>query len=326
MDKFSTAMTVANNKVKILSDNAKKGFSGVGREIGIAMQRTLEWAGVMGVLYGSIRKIEEGVQYIKDLNKEMTNIQIITGMTNEEIQKLGLSYNKMAQELGTTTVSLVQGAVEFQRQGKTVAETEKLVEVSTKMAMLAGMQSADATEKLTAIMNGFNLEAKDAERVLDVLIELDTAYATSTNEISSAMQRSSNSAQLAGVSFNELASYITIISSVSRKNAESIGESMKTTFARLQNVKIGAAFDDEGEAISDVEKVLKRYDIVLRDSNDSFRDMSDVLEDVAVKWKELGAEGKTVDQSLIATTIAGKVYARTYSDIWAKNIFIFARR
>jgi hypothetical protein len=38
-------------------------------------------------------------------------------------------------------------------------------------------------------------------------------------EIASALQYSSNSAQQAGISFDELASYITIVSSVTRRGA-----------------------------------------------------------------------------------------------------------
>jgi len=43
-------------------------------------------------------------------------------------------------------------------------------------------------------------------------------------EISSAMQRSANSAQQAGVSFDELASYVSIVSATTRKSADSIGK------------------------------------------------------------------------------------------------------
>jgi predicted nucleic acid-binding protein len=73
----------------------------------------------------------------------------------------------------------------------------------------------------------------------------------------------------------------------------------------LQAVKLGKALDEEGEAISDVENVLSRFDIKVRDSNHQFREMDDVLEDTARVWKELGKQGRTVDQSLIATTLAG---------------------
>ena len=111
------------------------------------------------------------------------------------------------------------------------------------LSKLGNMEAADSTEKLTATLNGFKLEAEDASLVVDKIIDLDNRMATSANEIATALQYSAASAQQAGVSFDELTSYIATISSVSRRSAESIGQSMKTMFARLENIKLGTFKD-----------------------------------------------------------------------------------
>ena len=87
------------------------------------------------------------------------------------------------------------------------------------LSKLGNMEAAEATEKLTSTLNGFKLEAEDASLVVDKMIDLDNQFATSAGEISTALQYSANSAQQAGVSFDELASYITVISSVTRRSA-----------------------------------------------------------------------------------------------------------
>ena len=73
-------------------------------------------------------------------------------------------------------------------------------------------------------------------------------------------------------------------------------------FARLQKVAAGAKVDEEGESLNEVETVLTRLGIALRDSQDSFRNMGEVLDEVGAKWKEFNS----VDQAQIATAIAGK--------------------
>jgi hypothetical protein len=127
------------------------------------------------------------------------------------------------------------------------------------------------------------------------------ANLSNRSEIASALQRSSNSAQQAGVTFDELASYVTIVSSVTRKSAESIGESFKTMFARMETIKLGQMFEDEATTINDVEKALSLVDIQLRDSETSFRDMGDVFDEVAIKWDTMNE----LEQSAVATAIAG---------------------
>ena len=296
-DDLKTSVTKVGASMK----NTTKDGYGFTSMLDVAIKKVAVWMIATQAVYGSLRKLEEGVQYIKDLNVELTNLQIVTGKTDEEIAQLARDYGYLAQQVGATTIEVAQGSLEWARQGKTAEETSVLLRTSMMLSKLAAMDSAEATEKLTAVMNGFQLSVEEVGYALDVLIILDNAYATSAEEIITAMQRSSNSAQLVGIEYNELASQITIVSSVTRKSAESIGESLKTIYSRMRNVKLGKQFDEEGESISDVEEVLKDYNIALRDTTGNFRDFSYVLDEVGEIWGEL----ETIDQSKIANAFAG---------------------
>jgi TP901 family phage tail tape measure protein len=93
---------------------------------------------------------------------------------------------------------------------------------------------------------------------------------------------------------------------------ESIGESLKTMFSRLENIKLGKMFEDDPTNINDVEKALSLVNIKIRDTATSFRPMGDVFDEIASKWATMNQ----LEQSAVATSIAGKMNARTYSDIW----------
>ncbi len=125
------------------------------------------------------------------------------------------------------------------------------------------------------------------------------------SEIAAALQKTSATARLAGVDLDQMAAIITVVSEKMRAAPETIGSAWKTILTRMQNVKIGKYFDEEGESISDVEKVLGNLGIRLRDDNDTFRDMGDVLDETMVLWKQLSLEGKTVEMGLIANAFAG---------------------
>jgi len=187
--------------------------------IGVALKKIAIWGISTQILYGGMKEIGNGIQYIKDLDKELTNAQIVTGMTADEVDKLSSQYNGLAKTLGATTLEVARGSLEWLRQGKTIEETSKLMEETMKISKLGNLDAAQSTEYLTSIMNGFKLEAEDVGLVVDKLVDLDNRYATSVGEIASALQYSSNSAQQAGIGFDELASYITIVSSVTRRGA-----------------------------------------------------------------------------------------------------------
>jgi len=287
-----------------MKGTVKDGYA-MNEMLSVAAKKVIIWGIATEAIYGSLKKIGEGIQYIRDLNKEMVNIQIVNNMSSAQIADLAMQYNGLAKELGTTTLEVVKGSLEWIRQGKSIAETQTLLRASTMMSKLANMDSAAATTTLTATLNAYKLEAKDATSVLDVLVNLDNNYATSVQEISDAMQRSASVAKQAGVGYKDLASYITVISSVTRLASDSIGQSLKTIFQRMEQVKLGKKLDEEGEDISNVEKALRTQGIEVRKNAYEFRDMDDVLSDVAKKYKELGLAGKTVEQSMMVQTMAG---------------------
>jgi len=73
-------------------------------------------------------------------------------------------------------------------------------------------------------------------------------------------------------------------------------------FSRMGNVAAGKDIDAEGESLNNVETVLTKVGIKLRDSQNQFRSFGDVLDDVSGKWKTYS----NVEQNQIATAIAGK--------------------
>jgi hypothetical protein len=190
-----------------------------------AVVKTVQWATAMTLVYGTLRQLQQGIQYIKDLNKEMTTIQIVTGATKDQVAELALGYNSLGKELGVSTLEIAKGSLEWARQGKTAKETQELLRASVIMGKLANMEQAQSTEYMTSILNGFQMGTEDAIGAVDKLVAVDNAAATSVAELASALQRSANSAKQTGVSFEELVSYVGTVSSVTRKSAESIGKS-----------------------------------------------------------------------------------------------------
>ena len=70
---------------------------------------------------------------------------------------------------------------------------------------------------------------------------------------------------------------------------------------KVQQVRLGSLLDSEGEDISNVETVLKQYGITLREVDGTFRDTSNVLDDLSKKWGTFNSAQK----SEISTVIAG---------------------
>ena len=267
---------------------------------------TIKNIGRYVVMYQALNAIQTGVQKayetITELDKAFTDIQLVTGDTDEEINQLSQDYNQLAKEMGATTQQVAEGASEWLRQGKSIEETNYLLKSSMTLSKVGAMESAEATELLTSTLNGYKYSAEEAMGIVDKVSAIDMAAATSSEELMTALSRTANSADDAGVSFDKLLAMIGTVSSVTRKSASTIGESFKTIFSRLSNVAAGKDIDDEGESLNDVETSLNKIGIALRSSQNEWRNFEDVLDEVAEKWTTLDS----TQQSQVATAIAGR--------------------
>ena len=72
-------------------------------------------------------------------------------------------------------------------------------------------------------------------------------------------------------------------------------------FQRMSKIAAGKDVSDTGASLNDVDKVLKKMNISLKDSSGQIRDLGDVLDEVASKWNTFSRN----EQNQISTAIAG---------------------
>lgn len=262
---------------------------------------------------------KEAYQTIVDLNKAMTDVQMVTGESAEQTAELAHQYSQMAKELGATTTEVANGAAEWLRQGKSVAETNQLLESSMILSKVGAIESSQATELLTSTLNGYKKEANEAMHVVDAMSAVDLAAATSVEELAVALQSTANMARVNGVGFEQLLGMVGAVSEASRRSASVVGNSFKTIFSRLTNVAAGKMTDDLGEPLNDVEQVFNGLNIKLRDSSGEFRNMYDVISELANKWTKLD----NAEQSWVATSVAGTRQRETFLTLmenWDRSV------
>lgn len=252
--------------------------------------------------------IRQSIDTVIELNAAMTDVQMVTGETASQTADLAREYSEMAQSLGATTTQIANGASEWLRQGKSIEETNQLLEASMVLSKVGAIESSQATELLTSTLNGYKMEAEDAMHVVDAMSKVDLEAATSVEELAVALQSTANMARVNGVGFEELLGMVGSVSEATRRSASVVGNSFKTIFSRLTNVAAGKMTDDQGEALNDVEQVLNGLNIKLRDTTGQFRNMYDVISEVADNWQNY----TNVEQAWIATSVAGTRQRETF--------------
>lgn len=253
-------------------------------------------------MYKMFEAGKKAAETVKEFNDIKTNLAMATNADSDYIDNLMNDYNSLAQELGSLTSSVAESADSWLRQGRSMADTNSLIKDSLVLSKDAELSSSDASEILTATLNGFQLAADQASRVNDILTSIDLESASGADSIGTALMKVASQANNAGVSLEKTSAIIATIKDVTQDSDESIGTAMKSILSRMNQIRAGKFVDAEtGESLNDTEKVLKKIGVSMRDNTGMFRDSEGVLDDIAKKWKKLDSNS----QKAVATATAG---------------------
>ena len=251
------------------------------------------------------RAIRNAITDIKNLDKQLNEISIVTGKTMEELWGGFGKLNSAAQRYGVTTGDVVSVQKLYYQQGRSVAEVNELTGETLTFAKISGLEFAEATEYMTAALNAFKIEAKDSSVITDVYAALSANAAVDAKEVAVAMSKVASLAATSGSTLEETSAYLTKIIETTREAPETAGTALKTVIARFTAVnkltEDQAELLDEDYNFNNIEKALKTVGISVKDSVGQMRSFTDIIEELGPKW-----DGLTSNQKhYIATQAAG---------------------
>lgn len=259
--------------------------------------------------YAIIRKVTQAIRNaftnIRELDKVITNIAVVTNMTQEQLWGKVGEYTKIAQEYGVMTKDVYTVSQLFYQQGLQTNQVMDLTTETLKMAKIAGMDYTAATNAMTVAVRAFNIEMSEAQQVTDTYSALAAKFAVSSAEIANAMEKTASSAANVGMSLQSTSAFMSVMIQTTRESAQNIGSALKSIISRYGEMKASPSslinVDGEEVAFNKVDTALQSIGISIKDASGQFRDFDDVIMELAAKWDTL--DNNT--QRYIATVMAG---------------------
>lgn len=135
------------------------------------------------------------VDYASAYYDAMNEIRVVTGKSEQDAERIGASYRKLAKDMKVTSTELSQAAITFYRQGLSDGEVNKRLQAVTKYAKIANIEFEKAAELVTSTTNSMGVEVN---KVIDVFLTLGDSAATSGEEIGKGMQKAAAAAATFG--------------------------------------------------------------------------------------------------------------------------------
>ena len=291
-------------------DDASKSFKQLVQEqnsIDQLKNRLVSFFSIGSVIQTFRRAIHAAYESVKELDAVMTQAAVVTNYDVGDMWERLPEYTDRANKLGASVKGAYETTTLFYQQGLDNEQAIQLSIETMKMARIANLDYATATDYMTAALRGFNMELNEASatRVNDVYSKLAAITASDTREISIAMTKTASIANSANMELETTAALLSQIIETTREAPETAGTAMKTIIARFQELKKAPSEIGEvdGEVVdaNKIEGALRTIGVALRDTNGQFRDLDDVFLDIAKKWDSLD----TNTQRYIATMAAG---------------------
>lgn len=278
-------------------------------EMAESMANTVKWgitSSIFNTLTGAISK---AYNYSKDLNESLNNIRIVTGASTEEMERFAKTANSAAKAIGSNTLGYTDASLIFYQQGLSEEDVQARTEATLKAANVTGQAASAVSEQLTAVWNGYKVEAKEAQLYVDKLAAVAAKTGADLEELSTGMGKVASAANAMGVDIDQLNAQLATVVTVTRQAPESVGTAFKTIYARLGDLDISGITDD-GVKLGEVAAQLGQAGINVLDAKGELRDVGTIIEEVAGKWNTWNS----AQRQAVAIAMAG---TRQYNNLLA---------
>lgn len=259
--------------------------------------------------------VQQAAQFVKQYDAAITEIQVVTRKSDEEVNQLGENMMKVAKDLKVSFSDVAKATTELYRQGLSDEEVDERREQVLKFSKVAGVSATDATKLITVGVNSGLF--KDAKEVTDVVTALGDSAATNAGQIQKGIQKAGYAAKEAGVSGKELSAMLTVITAGTQLSGNVAGTTLRNVFSRINRVKKPGevVYDEKGNAMTanTLAAVLNSAGISMYE-NGQMKGTTQILTDIGKVWDSLSDNkknqiayqlGGTQQYSNVAALMAG---------------------
>ncbi|MEG2289628.1 MAG: phage tail tape measure protein [Clostridium sp.] len=302
-------LLVGNRNVMSLGDSIKA----TATKLGIFASSAMVFAQVA-------RMIGEGVRYVKYLDGAFTDLSITMNVTQGQFGSMTKDIENMGKELGTSAKNVMDIAKVYANASTDINTVMSKINPAVMFSNISGMQGQEVTKTLQTVNQQFKLTEKEGysasesiEHVGNVMTSvsqnMEYDFKAGLTGLNDAIRTSGSVAYESGMSLEQYTSYIGALMQSTGKSGDELGTFWKMLTARMTQIKglgeeVGVTSEDMGKA----ETALAEFDIQVRGSNGSIRDMDSLLKDINGQWGELTDQ----ERSYVAENVAGNRHRASF--------------
>lgn len=338
---FQAALTqgATPERVKQLSDQLEvlkqkaRAAGEAGKTFGQRFQegfaKFASWFSISQLFMTMMNSIGRMVEKVTEIDTAMTSLKKVTDESAASYAKYMDDALGRSKDLSARAPDYIEASAGWARMGFDIEEAQRLGELSMIYYNVGdGVESVDAaTSSLISTMKAFNIEAADAESILDKLNYVGNNYGITSGGIGEILQRSAASMAAANTDLIKTIALGTAGNEIIN-NPEKVGNGLKTLAMRLRGST--AELEEAGEEVDEYasstskmrEGIMALTGVDIMKSATEYKDVYDILSEISEKYDEL----TDISQASLVEMMFGKMQGNLGSAILknfstAKDIF-----
>lgn len=209
--------------------------------------------------------------YVVDLDKELRNLQAITGVSNNGLKNLKTSIVETANATRYTSLEVAKAATVLGQAGLSVNQIKDTLKPIAELATASGTELVTATEVITSTLNIYELQTSEAARVTNALTTAVNESKADIGGMQYALQYAGKSAADLGMSFEETAAAVAAMTQAGIKSRSTLGTGLRAILVELltPTAKLKREIESVGLTMDEVDVKSLGFTQVLKNLRDA---------------------------------------------------------
>jgi len=226
--------------------------------------------------------VGSSIKKAMDYEAQLSSIQALTGITNDELAKMDQLALDMGQKTKYSALEAAQGIEELLKAGMSPAIVQAGgLEAALNLATAGGLDLTEAAETMSDALNGFKRDGMSAAEAANILSGAANASSTDVHKLKESISAVGPVGEMLGVSFKSINGVLAAFSNNSLKGSDA-GTSLKTMLMNLQPQTKQAK-----EMFAQYGLVSQKGANIFFKANGELKDLSDVAGILHDKFKKL---------------------------------------
>lgn len=285
-----------------------------------AFGQIFQFAGAYGLIQNVAFQVpQQMVQAVRDINASQIELRKVTDASESQLTAYWDEAAASAQKYGAAINEVINSTADWQRLGYSFDESKELSDLTTLIQRVGdNMTQESSSQGLISTLQGFQLAADEAQKVVDITNEVANTQPIDTAGIFAGLQRSASSMSAANNTLEETIALITAGNAV-LQDPERVGNGLKTISMRIRGATTeleAAGESTEGMVESTAalrKEVMALAGVDIMENDTTFKNTYQILDELSTKWSDL----TDIQQASLTELLAGGLCLPVYTEMCA---------